>query len=150
MPSNLLHSPSEILRQWLVDAGYAAFPDNTTSTPWQAFDHKEPNKPDQLIAVFDEEIEDHGRDGVESERQEYFGVRIRIRSPLKETASAKANAIATLGLDKLSLVRVTLDSSVYRIWTFIRRSGPMFVGDASNNDVVTYTINGVMPIRRLS
>ncbi len=150
----MLHSPADVIRKALVDGGFGIAPitNNPTTqqtTPWQVYVAKEPHKPDNVITVYDEDGEDNGREMATSERQVLDGVQIRLRSTRSETGWVRVNQIA-VGLDAMNMHFVVIGASTYRIWTFIRRGQPLFLGDMPDRDAVVYAINGVMSVRQLS
>jgi hypothetical protein len=150
MPGLLLHSPSAIVQQLLIDLALGVEPSGeiAVSPDWQVFDHKEPNRPDKCITVFDEEGEDDGRTNPDNERQTRDGVSIKIRG-LIEDAFLKANVIS-ITLDSVSHRVVTIDATRYKIWTFIRKGQPRFAGDEPDRDLVSYTVNGLISVRKLN
>jgi hypothetical protein len=142
MSGPLPHSPSQIIRQLLIDEGLAS--DGGT---WPAYAIQEPDKPDNCITIYDTAGMNQGRFSVDGEVQETYGIQIRVRSNDSQTSFVKARAIAidleTVHLDIVSVTDPTgygTASMNYVIYNLSRRSGPLPLNDP-DSDRKSWTIN---------
>lgn len=101
MPGLLLHSPARILMELLVDHGYGVDVDDDENGAWPVFVSRSPDRPDNVIRVFDTAGVSHGDTQPDGERQEDYGFQIMIRAATHEVGYAKALAISVF-LDALA------------------------------------------------
>lgn len=94
----MIHSPADVTRQLLIDAGFAS--DITTEgTPggdWPIYDSNEPTSPDEIITVYDRDVPYQGRTHYDGEMQGPEGILFRIRSKTKRAGYLKAAALRDL------------------------------------------------------
>lgn len=93
---NLQHTPSEIIRQLLVNQslGTSAVVPSSDNTSWPVYATNEPDVPDNVITIYDTQGRISGRSGVDGERDEHYGIQVRVRSLSHTTGYQKIRAIA--------------------------------------------------------
>lgn len=141
---SLPDSPAMILQYALV-AGGLGIMQNNTNTNWQITRGKELERPENVVTIYNEDPEIFDRTMPDGEVQEYEGVNIRVRGFLDEEAWEKVNAINVF-LAGLSNLVVAVGARSYLFQTFIRRTGPTFLGDLEGRAAVAYTVNGLMVV----
>ena len=90
MSGTMSHSPSQVIRQLLIDLGVAS--DGGT---WPAYASQEPDKPDDCITVYDTSETRQGRFQVGGEEQSAYNLQIKVRSNDYQEGHVKANSIKT-------------------------------------------------------
>lgn len=150
MLGTLLHSPSEILVQLLIDMGLAGNPVDGNGAPvsplpsWPVYDSSEPDGPDNCITVYDTTSRLSGRASPTGYVMEHFGAQIRIRGLNKPTAWEKARNIAVTLDESFGAYRryVTIGSSIYLVQSVNRTGGVQRMGkETPTSKRFVYTIN---------
>lgn len=149
MPGPLQHSPEDVLRQLLVDKGWANDPDDTTTTDWQAFASGEPDLPDNCITLYGTDGVDQGRNHATGERAELHGFQLRVRSKTHPVGAAKIRTIA-VGFDEdVYDATVYVDGISYLVHSVKRTGNPLFIGnDAPNSKRKVFTLNCTVTLRQ--
>jgi hypothetical protein len=145
------HTPSQVLRQLLIDKSLAT---NGGST-WPVYAAKIGDRPDDCIGVVDTTSVGQGRSQISGEIFEFFGIQINVRAADYQTAWSKAESIKTALSESTHLVQTTVtDPSGYgtatQSYTFFDvswRSGPLPVHDPSSNRK-TFAINVTAEIKQ--
>jgi hypothetical protein len=144
----LLHSPADIVRMVLIAEGQGTLP---TSPPgaWPIYAHNEPTSPDNCITLYDTDGRQHGRTGPDRERQEHYGVQIRIRARDGESGFVKAHAVA-VALDALiDYDSLTIDGTRYIVHSVTRTSGVISLGkEMAQSKRHLYTVNAIVSITK--
>lgn len=144
MSGPLNHSPAYVLRQGLVDLGLGTNP--ADGAAWPVFARKEPDKPDEVVTVYNTAGRDLGRTAPDQERTELYGIQVRVRSGAPDVGDAKARAIA-LALDKVYRRQLLVDGVVYLVTHFQRTSGVLDAGtDAPTTSRSVFTVNGLLSL----
>lgn len=122
------HSPSEIVRQLLIDLdlGSGQTAEGQPSGDWPVYDSTEPTKPDEAITINDIPGLDDGRVQYTGEQLGPRGILIRVRGKTKKTCYDKAHSLF-LAISKSSQVGgqayrvyVTVDGTRYMLHCFSR------------------------------
>lgn len=108
MSGVLTHTPAQILRQLLVDAGHGTLP--ASSGTWPVSANKENRALDSTITVYDDEQRDRGRVMTDGSRPVLEAYQIRFRAPTPALAWAKANAVC-VALDSVYQETVSITDS---------------------------------------
>lgn len=150
MPGPLQHSPADIVRQLLIDSGWARdFVDEDTS--WAVFEGAEPDLPDDCVTVYDTTGIDHGREGVAGERAESHGFQVRVRSKVKTDGFSKVREIAVGFDESVYLVVVHVDDVAYQVQSVKRVGEPAFIGyDAPRSKRSVFTLNSYISLRQVN
>jgi len=147
MSGTLTHSPSAIIQQLLIDLGYATSPADSDS--WPAYISNEPDSPDNVISVFDNQGTSDGRLQTSGEQQEHHGFQVRIRSQTHPTGYTKARAIAVALDEEVGYTGVTVDSTGYTIYAISRKSEVLAIGKQHpESDLDVFTVNATAAIRQ--
>lgn len=150
MLGTLVHSPSEVILQLLIDMGLAGNPVDASGLPkttlpdWPAYDSSEPDGPDNTITVYDTTSRLSGRASPTGYVMEHFGIQIRVRGSSKPVAWTKARNVAvTLDEDFGAYRRtVTIGSSSYLVQSVNRTGGVQRMGkETPTSKRFVYTIN---------
>ena len=147
----LLHSPADIFRYLLIQAGYGILPVVGSLTDWPVTADTELDQPDNIIAVTNTQGETYGRIHVTGEQPEHFGIQIKVRSSLSTTGWTKANAIA-VGMDQLlSFNSVTIGSNEYHVKQVTRKGSVLSLGrEIPSSRRFLFTLNSVVVIHQIS
>lgn len=90
-----LHSPADVMRKLLINAGYMSDPIVVTPTPtsWPGYKDAEPDKPDNVVTTYDTEpqLDAHGQ--VTGQSFQHWGVQVRVRGTTHAVGFGKADAI---------------------------------------------------------
>lgn len=152
----LQHSPADIFRTRLINAGIGSIQGMNMS--WPVIVDTELDLPDDTIVVTNSEGERFGRVQVSGEQPEHFGVQVKVRGTLSTAAWTKANQIAVAMDQQLShyTVHLLANSSLglvaagYRIGAVTRKSGPLSVGREQGTKRFIYTINAIFVCHQVS
>ena len=143
------HSPAEVLRSALIDLGLATDP--SSNTDWPAYFSSEPDKPDSVITVYDTTGFDLGRQQIDGHREESHGVQIRFRSTAHRFGFRKARAVAIALDESVYDTRVVLGTSVYRVQSVVRSSGPLVLGrESPQSNRRLFTVNALVTVNQTS
>lgn len=144
--ATLSHHPCRILISRLRDLGFVTFP--SESQDWPAFPNKEPNTPDNLLAVYLTTPTKLGRIHVDGFVSENLGFSLRVRSSTAEQGYLKINEI-TEGLDNLYQDTTILEAISYRFNSVQRESGPIALGSGPDiDDVFFHSLNILADIKQ--
>lgn len=154
MAGLLFHSPADIVRWLIVAVGAGTDPTLLPLQPWPVYDSVEPGAPDDVITVYNTSDQDDGRIMVDGERQQHYGIQIRVRGQTEKAGYQKAIAVA-IALDGVVPGRVvsggTLDANTYIVYVVCIRGGVLYIGmDNPTTKRPIYTINAIVPLRKLS
>jgi len=129
---SLEHSPSQILRQLLIDLALAG----ADGEAWPAYATVLPDTPDACIAVIDTAGMSRGRFSVGGEYQDNPGIQIIVRSSNFQASWSKSSAIkSALSAVHLTAVAVTdpaeygTSSVGYVVYNVSLKSGPLPLND---------------------
>ena len=150
MSGQLSHTPSQVIRQLLIDLLLGA--DGGTS--WPVYATHEPNAPDNCITVYDTVGRNQGRFQVGGEIQETHGIQVKVRATDAQTASAKASEIKTSLSENVHLTSVTVTDDEgfgtatqdYVLYNISFSSGPIPIPNP-DNDRKVFTLNLLANLR---
>lgn len=144
MPGTLVHSPAQVIKQWLIDEGFGTAPATppTAHSAWPVFHDNEPASPDSAITITDTQGTTFRKDSFGT-RNEHHGVQIKVRGGTHAVGWPKARAIA-VALDTLiDPVTVTVDGTDYCVG-MIRRTGDVLrLGPEPGSTRRGFTVNAV-------
>lgn len=112
MSSSYPHSPAMILRAVLIQKLQGTLP--TDRLEWPITVGQMPDKPDELIAIFDTSGQLDGRTHADGVVHSHPGIQIRVRSNLYPTGYAKANQLR-IALQQILGDVVQIESSSYTV-----------------------------------
>ena len=121
----LLHSPADIVRYLLIDAGYGTLP--VDSGDWPILIGIHTDTPDRQIALFEEVGTDDGRNMITGTPHEHPGVQVSVRGHDYQESYAKIQAVAVY-LDSVSFATVTIASTSYTVQAFTRQNNCVYLG----------------------
>lgn len=155
------HSPAEVVRKALIDAGYGVDAEyegsgtalRYTGEPWPVFFDGGPDKPDSAIFVKKTAGVDFGRLQLSGRRLLDHGVQIMVRAANQGNGLRKAQTIAA-ALDEdenLHRVAVAIGDADYWIERFERAGDVLELGKdvPSAHGRRTYTVNALVALRQL-
>lgn len=137
------NSPADIIRQFLVDEGWAA-----DDGEWTAFTGFMPGEPDAAICVYDTAGKLDGRIMKTGEKIQHPGIQIQLRHPEFTLGFQRANSVAQ-SLDAQRKTVVALDTeNAYIIHNVSRTSNVLHMGLEMEGDRRRhlFTINAVVTI----
>ncbi len=150
----LSHSPADIIRQHLIDAGLGTDPDSyqTGQTRnWPVFAAGEPDTPDNVITVYDTTAIIDARIMVTGEITEHEGYQVRVRGVTHQIGNAKADAIRVYMSETAYNAIVTIEGKRYRIPSFVQFGNLNVLGpDTPNTKRKLFTFNGTCVIQPLN
>lgn len=149
MPGQLNHLPSLILREYLIkpDLGIGTDPDDDSA--WPIYAPKEPDGADNLILVTDTAGVSKGRTSPDAERDEVYGIFVRLRSA-DHTGGSRAWTLA-MALDNIDNEVVVLDGTSYIIRSVQRTSPVIPLGEnVPNSRRYVFTVNALASVRLLA
>lgn len=149
MSGDLAHSPADIIRYALINASGGTLPTNNGS--WPIYCNSEPDSPDNCITIYDTEGRQHGRSMIDGERQEHYGVQVRVRAADPPTGFTKAQDLALL-LDKTIInANVSISSTNYIVYTVSRSGNVISLGyDTPLSKRRLFTMNATISLRQLN
>ncbi len=158
MPLNeLSHAPGEVVRWLLIDLGVAAIPG--TDDDWPAYHNGEPDRPDDVVTIYDTAGVDQGRDQISGFPYSLRGLQIRVRSVDQQEGWLKADEIRTniakVGTrdsngDRIVNSRIVVDGVPYLITSFARIGQVLLLGkEKTANKRSLYTVNCLVSLREL-
>ena len=147
MSGSLDHSPSQIIRQMLVDLSLGTLP--SEDDDWPIFATNEPDTPDSVITVYDTLGKLDGRTQVDGKLQIHHGFQVRIRDANTRNGYSKANAIA-IALDESTYQEtVTISDSIYLVHSVSRTTDVLPIGkETPTSKRNIFTINATATLRQ--
>jgi hypothetical protein len=138
--STLTHSPAEITRQLLLDAGEG----------WQVFVSNLPPVPDDVIVVYDTQGRDDGRT-FDGELQSHEGLQLLFRSTDHRTGWLKANEWRTNLSENVNQEIVTMpDGSQFLVWCYAKIGNILAIGtDSPRSKRYLFTLNCTIALREI-
>lgn len=137
------HPTSLIVANLLVTEGFASLP--ASNTNWPIFVSREPDSPDNLMAVFDTTGQQFGFTQNDGYGQEHPGVMIRFRSADYSTGWVKANGVKQeldIGVYQRT---IQIDNIVYTIAAVTRRGDVNSLGtDGPNGKRRLFSLNATI------
>lgn len=148
------HAPSAIIQHLLVTMGLGTYPSDSGLWPISAT--KEPDLPDNCVTIYDTVGVQHGRDQIQGDKLEHYGIQFRIRSNDPIAGYAKAKNISTQVDRNVRLENVTISGDQYVVWAITRTSAVIPLPPTSSGmEVPTskrriWTINAIVAIRQIT
>lgn len=164
MPGAILqHSPADVVGRLLADLGVGTNPES--DGVWPIYDGVEPDKPDNLITVYDTKGRRYGRVQFSGEGIEAPGITFRIRSAKPRDGFLKASEISKVISEIITFNNVSIVSpesggaiisyevaAITQIGTILNlgRYAPTLPGvTASSSKRNIYVLNAVVSLRQL-
>lgn len=142
MTSTLLHSPSQILVQLLLDSGLV---NAYSSQTWPGWWDGEADAPDNAVTVTDTAGETD-RNMVDGEIDERCGFQVRVRSSVPQVGRSKAAAIREF-MGTVAQRLVTVESTLYLVHALVKLGPILSLGkDVPRSKRSLFTLNGLMPV----
>jgi hypothetical protein len=118
---------------------------------WPVYAPTEPGTPDDVITVTTTAGITHGRNHVDGEMSEHYGLSIRIRSTVEEEGHDKANEIATELNEDVYKVIISLSSSAYCIHSIRTTTSVLYIGyETPTSKRHVHIVNCLADIRQLA
>lgn len=141
MPGTLNHSPADIMRYLLIQAGAGVNPTVSTIN-WPIYVANEPSLPDNCITLFDTMGEIDSKNHIDGKVVEHHGFQIRVRAENHSVGYVKANSLSQLIDTELYRESVTIGSSDYCIHSIRRMTDVIPLGTESpTSKRCIFTIN---------
>jgi hypothetical protein len=144
----LSHTPSQVLRQAIIDLGLGSDGGST----WPVWATGFIDKPDDAIAVIDTTNVPRGRFMIGGEVQQAYGVQVLVRANDVEEAWLKADQVLEALTQSTHLLEVVATDSIgtgsqtYTLFNVNHRSGPLPVHDP-DSDRKMWSLNFVATLR---
>ena len=145
MPGSYSDSPAEVLLQMLIDLDVCSEPGDGGT---EGFCDRMPDRPDQLLTVFNTSGMDNGR-VMQGERVELEGIQVSVRAQKEEDAWTIGQNVCN-SFDSTSMRRVTVNGHQYVIWMIKRTSRVIPIGKDSNSNRMGATVNALVSMRQIS
>jgi hypothetical protein len=152
MPGVLYHTPAEVTRRLLIARGLGADP---PATPWPIFTFNEPNRPDNLITIYD--VAGRGNGWLhtpgfyEGESEEYWGIQLRIRSARDDDGWLKGKLIADAMDKDIHMESVTFEGHTYCVHSYNRTTPTIPIGkEEAATKRALFTLNALVSLRNFS
>lgn len=148
MPGVLVHSPADVVRRVMIAMGLGVSPANGSTTNWPIYAESEPDRPDNVITVYNTSGRSFGSTQPDGEQQEHHGIQVRVRSITPEAGWTKANALAIALDEDLYQETVTIDGSTYTLHSVDRTGSVLPLGRNTPTDKRSlFTINAMAVLR---
>ena len=150
MSGTLTHSPSQIVRQLLVDLEQGVLMSELGTGSWPITAGQWPDEVtgmDSAIFVQGTEGQTQGRSMLDGYVFEKHGITVHIRDTRYADGRTKANAIAR-ALDTTTLTSVTIDESVYVVSGFHRSGDVLELGKEDGTSRHLFNVNGFLTVRQ--
>lgn len=150
MPGPLLHSPAHILLKSLVDLGLGYFPSGVDNVEWSVFCDNEPDRPDNVITIYNTFGRNNGRTQPDGETQEHHGIQVRVRASTSTLAYPKAREIAVALDQDIYQQMILIGTQTYCIHSVTRLGDVVPLGKDTPTPTKRsiYTINALMMVRQ--
>ena len=152
---SLTHSPADVLRYALINAGGGSLPSSGSSWPigcWQ-----ENETPDNVITLYDTSGNLDGRFQTDGEMQEHPGIQIRVRSANPLDGNTKIRQLMEIVDKGIRLTTVMIENpigtavSTYVIYAVTRIGTVLSIGkDTPQTKRSLFTVNMIISLRQTS
>lgn len=144
----MTHSPADVLLQLLIDLGTVSDPTGTGE--WRGYVDKEPERPDEVVTIFNTKAFDNGRLMV-GEVQGAYGIQVRVRAKTPTVGWAKAHAIQSVLESTIVRNFVVLGAARYSVHCVVKIGRVLTIGKESQTSQRSiYTINCGVQITQCS
>lgn len=148
------HSAANVIRHYLVGAGYGVLRTTTPSGLWPIFTSRLPDSIDRAIMISNQSGLMDGRNLRTGQTITHPGLQVLIRDMSEEDGYDKAFAIAT-ALDALKRETVVVNASTYIIQAVTRKGDIIPLGSGTQDTELerkrfVHTLNAIATIRRVS
>jgi hypothetical protein len=126
MSGSLNHSPAEIVRRVLIDLSLGTDPSDGGTYP--IFVSLEPNKPDNVITLYNTVGIIDARSMVTGEMFEHFGIQVRVRDSKFKDGEDKSRDISVALDETINYNTVTIGSTSYTLYTASRKGSILSLG----------------------
>lgn len=155
MPGLLDHSPADITSRVLIALGLGVDPDDANEAAdlegWPVHVSVEPDVPDNVITVYNTQGVQHSSNQYDGEVNEHYGIQVKVRARTDTEGWTKAVTVAQTMDKSIYDELLTIGSSNYKLQSFGRTSAVLPIGqDPGVRDTVSFTINGMVSIRKLN
>jgi len=148
MSTPLVHSPADVVRYLLIAMNLGSDP-ATSTVSWPVYATSEPSAPDDVITVYDTQGMVFGRNMLDGESVEHFGIQIRLRSQDHATGWKKMKGIARQLEEEIYQESITIQGSVYCVRSIKRTSSVLVLGkDTPGSKRSIFTLNALCSIRQ--
>ena len=152
MSNSLENSPADVVRWLLIQLGLGTNPEDEKNWPVEV--SNEPDKPDNLITVYDTAGITDGRVQRTGETAEHRGVMFQIRGTSQPVAWGKAEEIKTVIDESVVNSTVIIGAGTagkeYVVFSITRHSGPVSLGREPGTNRFLFTINAVVALRQVT
>lgn len=146
MSGSLTHSPSQVIRQLLVDLGHGTLPSAAGS--WPIGVAEDADSPPSAIWVRGTESRLHGRRMSDGQYYERYGFQVLVRDTRYEDGQTKARAIAIAMDTNVRQAAVTISSSTYIVHVISRSGGVLDLGKERSTSRHLFSINALAAIEQ--
>lgn len=151
MSGSLLHSPADVARWALVQAGAGTDPTLSTLQEWPIFTDRENDAVDDCITIYNTAGKVQGRTHNDGEMQLQHGVQVRIRSTDPKSGHTRSRFVAEIMDKTIYDAIVDIDTSQYRLHAFTRTTDVIPLGkEVGSTKRNLFTINATISLRQLS
>jgi hypothetical protein len=143
------HSPAQILAAHLIAAGLGTDPDN--GGEWPCYIALLPDKPDNLLVIYDTAGTIDGRIMATGETVEHPGIQVLVRGKTHPVAWAKVRAVKE-ALDAINRTTVTVTGPTdteYRVLGAHQRGTPLALGQ-DDNGRMTFSLNAITTLEAIA
>lgn len=151
MTGPLVHAPSLIIAQLLVDQAICGLP--PASMVWPAYINSLPDTPDDAVVITDGESVQEGRVQFNGEIQEHYGIQVKVRSAVYTDGYTICEQIKNcFDVDVYKEVVTLTDppsSAAYTVHAITRTTGIIVVGkEVSGSKRSLFTINALVSVTK--
>ena len=145
---SIQHSPADILRWLLVNAGQLADPTVVSGTPplptgnWPGYVAVEPNLPDNCVTLFDTDGTPDGRAMPTGLVYYHYGCQLRVRSTTQNAGYVEAKALQQYISESILMNTVVIAGNSYLVHCCSGIGEPVRIGqDRPNSGRFLHTLN---------
>lgn len=154
MSNLLLHSPARVIQRILISDGQGTEPNlwlnGSTGSAWPCYSSKEPDRPDEVLTVYDSTGTEDGRSMLDGELFTHYGIQIRVRGATQQIARQKIESVRLYMSETLYNKMINVDGTEYLVQCFSAIKQVLDLKEIPNSKRRLFTINATIPIRRLN
>jgi hypothetical protein len=149
--TTIADGPAFVIRQLLCDLAVADDPPaQPADTTWPAYANSMPEDPDNVIVVYEDTNDVHGRIMLTGAYGRHLGIQVMVRSNDIADCAARADAIFTALAEQVLNREVAVGANRYVVHAVSKMTGPFYVGKDAVMRTFQYSINAQAAIRQLS
>ncbi len=147
MSLDLEHSPADVARTVLVNAGAGTAP--SANAAWPIYTAGEPPTPDEVITIYDTAPRPDCRIMKDGEQKYHYGIQVRVRALDHKPGFKKAHSFKKIMDESIKNVTIVIEGITYFLQCFTNTAITFMGKETPTSKRTILTINGYAVVKRI-